>query len=353
MKTKPTKQEKALAKEQKKALLLEQKEKEKQRKQAVKQALKNATTKQERKQIKKEARKNAPKMKKTTLVNIIIICMVGVISGIAIGVYFGPSYLDPNRYNFDVATLRDDVVAIKKEAKTKSPTQLGATKCCVLAFDKTFNCPSVSVTGTGSVKAMGVTQTINAKTIRLDDQIYYENISVSKFVKALNRYYVDGEEIKQYGGDISGNTVTWHTSPNNTGDGAIKTMTQYQQQFGSTMNEYMTYIVSSKTVTKTSNVTQNSDGNYTFTLSLDRSKSVVNYVKSMKATGGLKEYPDFTQDPQIYIVMDAEFRILQFTSNEKYTVSVGISAKSDATLTNIFSYDQDFIIPQITDKSKI
>ena len=43
-----------------------------------------------------------------------------------------------------------------------------------------------------------------------------------------------------------------------------------------------------------------------------------------------------------------------FTSYEKYTVTaMGISAKSDATLTNLFSYDQDFEIPLITDKSKI
>ena len=74
----------------------------------------------------------------------------------------------------------------------------------------------------------------------------------------------------------------------------------------------------------------------------------------MKATGGLKDFPDFTSEPQIYMVIDENYRIIKFTSYEKYTVTaMGISAKSDATLTNLFSYDQDFEIPLITDKSKI
>lgn len=292
-------------------------------------------------------------IRKTTLVNLLIIAMVGVISGIGIGVYFGPKKLDPNRYNYDVAMLRDDVDEIRTESASVNPIQLGAIKSCVLAFDTTFNCNRVCVIGTGSVKAAGVTQTINAKTIRMNDRMYYENISISNFVKPLNRYYVDGENISHYGGKISGNTVTWNTSPDNTGENSIKTMQQYKAQFGSTMNEYMNYIVSSKTVVSASQVTQNADGNFEFSLTLDKTKSVINYVKTMKATANLKNYPDFISNPQISLVIDSNYRILKFTSYEKYTVSIGISVKSEGNLTNIFSYDQDFQIPLITDKSTI
>lgn len=352
MKKKLTKQEKEEQKAQQKLLLQQQK----QQRQEYKQAIKQAKTKQEKKQIKKEAKKTLPRMmSRRTVVNLGIIAMVGIISGVAVGVYFGPKKLDPNRYNFEVSALRDDVDEIRTESAGKTPIQLGATKSCVLAFETTFNCNRVKVEGKGSVKAMGITQSINACTIRMNDRLYYENISVSSVVKALNRYYVDGQNIAHYGGSLDRDKgiVTWNTHADNTSEDSIKTMEQYKAQFGSTMNEYMTYIVSSKTVVSASNVTKNTEGYYEFNLTLDKSKSVVNYVKTMKATGGLKDFPDFTSEPQIYMVIDENYRIIKFTSYEKYTVTMGINAKSDATLTNLFSYDQDFEIPLITDKSKI
>lgn len=353
-KNKLTKEEKLAAKQQAKENNKLAKQKEKQRLADVRAALKNAKTKQEKKAIKKEARKNAPPMmNKTTLVNLLIVCMVGLVTGVSVGIYLRPRSVDPNRYNFEVSALMDDVSAIRTESATKSPEQLGATKCCVLAFDTTFKCPRVSVVGVGSVKSSGVTQSINARTIRMDDQIFYENVSVSSLVKALNRYYVDGQDVKHYGGSKSGNTINWSTTHDNTGDDDIKTVEQYKSKFGSTLNEYMTYIVSSKTVVTASGVTKNASGNYVFNLTLDKSKAVVNYVKTMKATGNLKSYPDFTSNPEISVEMDAQFRIIKFTSYEKYSVFVFGENKSVGTLTNTFTYDQDFEIPAITDKTYI
>ena len=100
-------------------------------------------------------------------------------------------------------------------------------------------------------------------------------------------------------------------------------------------------------------VSVDANGNYTFTLVLDKSKSVVNYVKTMKDTGGLSEYPNFTSDPQITLIIDSNYRILEFKSVEAYTANVGVSAKSSATLTNKFEYDQDFAIPPITQNTII
>lgn len=289
--------------------------------------------------------------------NLLIVSLIGIITGVAIGVYFNSNKLDPNRYNFDVSTLVDDVNEIKLEAATKNPEQLGATKSCVLAFDTTFNYPKVSIVGKGVVSAsvgfMTVDQTIDAKTIRLGNKLFFENVSISSFVKALNRYYVTDDVILHHSGTLSGNEITWNQSPDNTQEGDIKTMADYKAKYECTMNEYMNYIVSSKTVVTESEVTINADGNYVFTLTLDKSKSVVRYVKTMKDTGGLSEYPNFTSDPQISLIIDSQYRILEFTSNETYKANVGISANSTATLTNKFTYDEDFIIPDITQKTII
>ena len=279
--------------------------------------------------------------------------LIGVITGFCVGMYLVGNQLDPNRYNFDVASLQDNVVEIRTESNGKTPIELGATKCGVLAFDTTFKAERVKIEGEGLVKAkamgMIVNQTIDALTIRVRDRIYFENISVSRFAKAINRFYATNDDIEHYEGSLSGSTVSWNQSPVND----IKTMDEYQAKFSCTLTDYMTYIVSSKTVVSESAVTIDENGNYVFELELDKSKAVVNYVKNMKVTGGLSEYPDFTSNPKIKITMDANYRILVFTSNETYNAKMGITASSVATLTNTFSYDEDFTIPAKTDKSYI
>ena len=291
--------------------------------------------------------------KKRIMINIIAMALIGVITGFCVGMYLVGNQLDPNRYNFDVASLQDNVAEIRTESNSKTPIELGAIKCGALAFDTTFKAERVKIEGKGLVKAkamgMIVNQTIDALTIRVRDRIYFENISVSRFAKAINRFYAINDDIEHYEGSLSGSTVSWKQSPVND----IKTMDEYQAKFSCTLTDYMTYIVSSKTVVSESAVTIDENGNYSFELELDKSKAVVNYVKNMKATGGLSEYPDFTSNPKIKITMDANYRILVFTSNETYDAKMGITASSVATLTNIFSYDEDFAIPAKTDKSYI
>lgn len=287
------------------------------------------------------------------MINIIAMALIGVITGFCVGMYLVGNQLDPNRYNFDVASLQDNVAEIRTESNRKTPIELGAIKCGVLAFDTTFKAERVKIEGKGLVKAkamgMIVNQTIDALTIRVRDRIYFENISVSRFAKAINRFYAINDDIEHYEGSLSGSTVSWNQSTVND----IKTMDEYQAKFSCTLTDYMTYIVSSKTVVSESAVTIDENGNYVFELELDKSKAVVNYVKNMKVTGKLSEYPDFKSNPKIKITMDANYRILVFTSNETYDVKMGITASSVATLTNIFSYDEDFTIPAKTDKSYI
>ena len=291
--------------------------------------------------------------KKRIMINIIAMALIGVITGFCVGMYLVGNQLDPNRYNFDVASLQDNVAEIRTESNRKTPIELGAIKCGVLAFDTTFKAERVKIEGKGLVKAkamgMIVNQTIDALTIRVRDRIYFENISVSRFAKAINRFYAINDDIEHYEGSLSGSTVSWNQSTVND----IKTMDEYQAKFSCTLTDYMTYIVSSKTVVSESAVTIDENGNYVFELELDKSKAVVNYVKNMKVTGKLSEYPDFKSNPKIKITMDANYRILVFTSNETYDVKMGITASSVATLTNIFSYDEDFAIPAKTDKSYI
>lgn len=292
-----------------------------------------------------------PKRSKRKIILMIIIMMLGLYSGFLVGSYIISMRSDPNRYNFDVSALIDSVEQVRILSQGKTPQQIGATNLAVLAFDTTFNQEKVFVTGVGSVEAMGTTQSISARTIRVGNNIFTENISIG-VVKAMSRFYSDWNEISQYRGSINGDSVVWDTKNVIADD--VKTMELYTKKYGVPMNYYMMFIVSSKTVTEASEVTVNADGNYECTLTLDKVKSVINYVKSMKDTGGLADYPDFVEDPKIKLIVDKDYKILRFESEEHYTVKMyGLKVRSNGTLTNTFEYGEDFVIPELSENTPI
>ena len=282
------------------------------------------------------------------LVNILIVAMVGIFTGFLIGMWFVANKVDDSMYDgLTEAMLVDNVVLIKQEANGKNPMQLGAVKSAVLALDTTYNYPVVQVEGVGSVLAMGVNQAIKAKTIRLNDKIFLENVSVSSFVKAADRFYLENSSIKWVKGNVSGSTVTWN--------GSTSTLTpeEYEGLMGGNLNEYTKLIVSSKTTVGSTEITEE-NGYYTFTLTLDKVKSVINYVKSMKETGGLSGYPVFNTNIELQLTIDSNYRLIKMVSKENYTAKMGpINAKSSGTLTNTFTYDGDFTIPAISQNSSL
>lgn len=297
-----------------------------------------------------------PKKRKKKIIAMVIVMVLGVYSGFLLGNFVISQRSDPNRYNYDVSALMDDVSTIRLLANGRTPQSLGATKSCVLAFDTTFNYENVQVTGDGLIIAnvgpIAVEQTVDARTIRVGNRMFNENISISSFVQATNRYYVENDNIEHYGGKISGNEIIWNTTADTPDE--IKTMELYTQKYGVPMNYYMTYIVSSKTVVDASEVTVNDDGNYEFTLTLDKVKSVINYVKSMKDTGGLSDYPDFVEDPIIKLTIDSNYRILRFESVEVYSAKLGIiTASLSGGMINTFCYDEQFEIPDLSENSAI
>ena len=311
-------------------------------------------TKKPSKIDKKAKKQNKKKQsRKSAFIVMVVVALIGVATGLGVGTYFSPKKMDPNRYNFNISALMDNVDEIRAQATNKTPIELGAVKSCALAFDVTSNYPRVLISNYGEVKASGVTQKINSKTIRMGNKFFVESVSVSSFVKVVQRCYIDGNIISTYGGELRGNTVTWDPRQTNTGANDIKTTEQYFQKYSCSKFDCSSFIVSSKTVVNASPVTQNSEGNYEFTLTLDKSKSVATYVYLMRDTGGLKGLPDFIAEPVITVVIDSNYRLLYYHSEERYIASIGITAKTQAFNTNYFYYDEDFEIPKITDKTTI
>ena len=193
--------------------------------------------------------------------------------------------------------------------------------------------------GEGKVVSMGVNQKIKTRTVKQNGKIFYENVSVSSLVSATNRFYLENDVITRIKGTVKGSTVNWN------GGSSTMTIDQYKETMGVDINEYVSYIISTKTITSNSEVVLNDDGNYEFTFTLDKVTSVINYVKNMKETGNLGDYPKFNEDISVKIVMDSNYRILTFSSSENYKVKKGIWVNAVGDLTNVFTYDQNFAIP--------
>lgn len=321
--------------------------------QTVQQNATQLTKKATKKDKKAKKQTNKKQSRKSSFIVMVIVALIGVATGLGVGTHFSPKMMDPNRYNFNISTLKDDVDEIRVQASNKTPTELGAIKSCVLAFDVTTHYPSMSNESYGEVKAAGVTQKINSRTIRSRGEFFTESISVSSFVKVVQRCYIDGNAISIFGGELRGNSVTWDARQTNTGANDIKTTEQFYQKYSCNKYDCSSFIVSSKTVISATPVTQNSEGNYEFTLTLDKNKSVATYVHLMRDTGGLKALPDFIAEPVIKVVIDSNYRLLYYHSEERYIASIGITAKTQAFTTTIFRYDEDFEIPKITDKTTI
>ena len=297
------------------------------------------------KQIKKIKYRSSDRQ---AFINLVIVIVIGIFSGFLIGMWFVANKVDDSMYDgLTEAMLVDNIVLIKQESSGKNPMQLGAVKSAVLALDTTYNYPVVQVEGVGSVNAMGVNQAIKAKTVRLNDKIFLENVSVSSFVKAADRFYLENGSIKWVKGNVNGSTVTWN--------GSTSTLTpqSYENLMGGSLNEYTKLIVSSKTVVNESSVVEE-NGVYTFTLKLDKVKSVINYVKSMKETGGLSGYPVFNANIELQLTIDSNYRLIKMVSKENYTAKMGpINAKSSGILTNTFTYDGNFAIPTVGENSSL
>lgn len=277
--------------------------------------------------------------KKSLFVNILLVSLIAVISGCTIGMWILGRDKGTDLYNIDTNNLYDNVVLIKEESLSKTPIELGAKKCAALAIYTTNNEPSVQMVGEGKVVSMGVTQKIKTKTVKQNGKIFYENVSVSNLVSATNRFYLENNVITRIKGSVKGNTVNWN------GGSSTMTVEQYKETMGVDIAEYMCYIISSKTITSNSEVALNDEGNYEFTFTLDKVSSVINYVKNMKETGGLGDYPKFNEDISVKIVMDSNYRILTFSCTENYKVKKGIWVNAVGDLVNTFTYDQNFAIP--------
>ncbi len=299
--------------------------------------------------------------------NFFLVCMLGIASGIFLGSWYSYSQITSvvDYSSYTEADLRDSIEDVIKDvlnidkpttdqinnwltlAKQKGikPTDLLPSQNFILAEYNASKAESYSAIANGMV------ETIASQTIRSEkyfDGTAYTSSSISKgilTVAELSYMKKDSGTIKT----IKGNNVT-STSAN--WNGAEKTLSnnEYLEQVGLLPNALNPYIVSSKTILANRaedivKTTYNNKEVYKFTFQLDAVTSVLNYIKQVKYTSGLSDYPSFDDITQtVYIDEDWNFVRIEIVENYRVTFS-GLKPKCKGTLNTDYTFNQSVTLP--------
>lgn len=322
---------------------------------------------------KREAKKAA--YKKTTLKHklyvLSVLLVLGVFTGSGLGVWYFNGFLKstvdysqagkPEDYiqsvdetltrNFsgiNLANKKDWVSYAQSQSKT--PFDLSPVDNFVLAQYNMTNANSYSVIGSGSIVA--------ATIITVDQFLYsekkfdgqaYSFVSISPDTTGLvgdvavcDVLEKGSASIKSYKGKIhEGNTSadwTYNTS---------FTTAEHGNLNGVKVNDIQPYLICTETVVSSSEITVDVNGNYVFTLELDTVKSVLNYIKQVKRTGGLSTYPEF-KSINTKFTITPDWQLVKMEIVEVYkAVKMGMTPTITGTLNFDFTINQPITMPNL------
>lgn len=140
------------------------------------------------------------------------------------------------------------------------------------------------------------------------------------------------------------------------------TLDDFNAQNGVKATYFLNYIVSSKTVLAQDYVGKSKVGTsidekrggrkydkelYVFTLILDNSYSVKNYMYKIKQTSNSSKFPEF-KSIELRFMIDDDFTLYEVSYNEVYDVTIPMMGRVPTTgiLIDLFDYDNSFVIPR-------
>lgn len=302
-------------------------------------------------------------------INILLVVVIGISSGLFLGSWYSYnmlassadySGLDANLLTEDVSVVIGRSLNIKKVnddqrknwvslAKSKgiTPKKISGGDNTQLAIDVINNASSWTAIGTGKVETI-VTQTVYSAK-------YYDGTTYA--FESISKGIVNVATIAVYGKDntdvttIVGNNIK-ETSASWNGKSEKMTTEAYVDKNGGLPSNAIPYIISSQTVINSSDVTESEvDGKklYSYTIALHPLKSVVNYIKQVKQTSGLSDYPTFN-DITIDVVIDENWNFVKFNIVENYRVVYsGLKPKCKGVLNIDFTVNQPVTLPEYKD----
>lgn len=276
---------------------------------------------------------------KRFLVNIIVVIALALFVGVQGGLFyldtFVKSYAPPS---IAEESIRDDSLAIYSSSVGKSPEQLSALNAAIVADYMLTNSTSVKKVTSGNIVAMGVTQKMAAKKIRVGDHIYTEKLSTGLLSVGNAFHHTLGSDLFEFytGSSVTLSGATWPSSPSYTWN-----YDTYIDHFRSKPEYFINYIISSYTV-HAATMSKLPDGTFKISLDLDAVYSVLNYVYEIRETSGSSKFPNF-KSVHLDMVIDSSYRVLTLDIDETYDVAVvqlgGGYVETHAVMHEVFTYE--------------
>lgn len=290
------------------------------------------------------------KMTKKSIVLTSILGVFFAICGSALGAYlaiiFSPKSnqydgLDFHSYLDDSEKIYQKYLSDQRDPLTYSPSDLANIAIYQYSLeDYTYSevdCSSIAV---------GITQITRSKTIKNIDSYYNESISSSSFKKIAKRFYENNDQIDYYDGNLNedsngyfGTYLDYTTLSEN----------DYLTKWGKTINNPISYIISSKTVLDDSTIKKTADG-YQIYLNLHPIYSTLLYAKQMSMMSGLNDAPEFDY-VHITLNIDQNLNLTNSQTKEAYNVFVFGKNYTESSMEETFHIeDKEIKIPNIDEK---
>lgn len=284
------------------------------------------------------------KTDKRFLINMIVIVVLGALSGLFMGNYYVKNFMGGVTADFlpTEAAIRDDVGAVVARCNGKSVTSLSATDNFIMAEYKLSMRDYVHKSTKGTVTAAGVSQKLVSDKAYVAGEYFGEEISSGVVKLATKYYWVKGaENVTTYDGSVSGLSANYSGAAAQT-----KTLDSFNSEMGVKADQFINYIVSSKTV-KNQKYNGLVKGHHSFTIELDPVLAAKNYMYKVKKTSGSSEYPSFEKISFDFEIGD-DWTIYSMHCRETYKVAIKLLGRVTTTgdMTDTFSYDDNFVIPR-------
>lgn len=299
--------------------------------------------------------------------NFLLVCVLGIATGIFLGSWYSYSLLTNtvDYSNYTVAELSDsyeDVISkvlniskptkndlenwltIAKE-KNLTPANLLPSENFILAEYNASKAKSFKAIGNGMVETIA-SQSVYSEKLYDGNAYFFSSISKGMLTIAnLSYMKANSSTVKLIKGtNVTPTSATWN------GETKSYTPDQYYDLAGGTPDKINSYIISSKTLLNNrtedvSKTTYNDKPVYKFSFQLDPVKSVINYVKQVKLTSGLSDYPTFNDITQtVYIDENWNFVRIEIVENYRVTFS-GLQPKCKGTLNTDFTFNEPVTLP--------
>ena len=278
----------------------------------------------------------------------LLLCLLMVGCGTAGGFVVGDLIIgkfdtfDPSGYSASAYKEKDSDIA---KWKAMDILKLTPTQVFVVAEAKINECENYCMYTKGydggekgTVTTLGMKQDLYGYRYRKGTIGYFDYFSTGLANVAKKTEFTFGEnKFYSYEGSLNGDNVTWALNKPESGQD-FRTDKEYEEMTGLKAESPIDYIVSRKTV-----INETSNGKvgelYSFTINLNSTTGVLNYVKKMNYMSGFG-YPKFSSI-ELRFEVDESMNFHNIYINESYKV-IGMSVVGKYK--NEFHYDIESIV---------